>query len=759
MEQIEKIQNRINKGTEKQRKTIDAINDLYRKQAKLIAPIQKQMAQATMQVNKAFKEQSRNVRAITDSYSGLNRSLVRTAALSAVAYKAIDKIIDIAQSRIGAAILGGSNIGRLVSQSLPAGVSGQKALDVLSATLKQSQLLQFRADASQVAAINKLTGELSALSSEISGGLISSFVGSLSQSDVPKFLQAVQVDSRKAISDFANISNVEIASQLSNALSLVSQDQQGALDPLTKAALDASKSIESLKAKFESVADKLTNRLLPAIESVAGFVDGLSPNQTLGLGIGAGIAAIAGPSLAWNAGKAIVGTGARGVAAGTRGVAAAGGAAARAVGSAYTGLGVSGSGLALADSIATGVAGGGVLAAPIVLGSALYTSSLESSSAQFAKQLDISNPQIKKLLEQADKFHNQGDPLRARRSRIDAQILNMTPSGTQFNIGSFGQVQNNSYTPQQERALQRLREQRRVVADQIEAQQAVTVTTDRQVKSYFSLEKSITQAKDSFLELAEKVNGAKAPGLSTQPASNLSTLQDASLALTEFATTLSEQQAQSEIFRLQKQYKELLPMGSMFALPELNTLNASLDEQVKTLEQMLKIAQADSSQTGRMRQYDLQAQILSKQLEKRQNNRFLIEAMKDAAIGEAIGAGAHFEKIVVDSNQNLLRGLQKNMIGLAEPVRSIVAGSNDPWKEPQMPRTIMDILEQAGLENTPQFRTRSTTRTKTLGNHTANMKLVNEILTAMADDLDRLQKDANEPIAYRRAGRQSNIIP
>lgn len=762
MLEIEKIQARINKGSEKQRKTIDAINDLFRKQAKLIAPIQKQMAQATMQVNKAFKEQSRNVRAITDSYNGLNRSLVRSAATFGLLYKSIDRIIEIAQTRLGAAILGGPNIGRLVSQSLPAGVSGQKALDVLSATLKQSQLLQFRADASQVAAINKLTGELRALPSSISGDLISTYIGTLKQSDIPKFLDAVRVDSRKAISDFANISNIEQATSLSNALSLVSADEGNNLDPLLKAAIETSKSIERLKSDFESVSDKMVNRFLPAIEKLSEVIESLSPTQTM---IGAGLTAaavIAGPSLAWNAGKAIAGTGARGMAGAGRGLLSPGGAAA---GKVATGIGEAYTGVTGGASIATGLASGMVLSAPIIIGAEMYDDALAESSSEFQRLLDVDNPAMKKLLKQAEKFREKGDMLRYKRTMIDRQLLSMTGNETERNVGLFGtKILSGDFSESQKKQIDRLSKQRAALQEQITASEAITVTTDDSQKSFLALNKIVETLQNTLVDVSDKFKAVKAPALSSQPA--LQRMQSASLALTDLGTTLTEQSAIADLKRQQKEFASIGPFGSITSLGTIKDLNLSLDDQLKTMREMLKIAQEDNSSTGRLRQYQIQGQIMAAEIEKKQNLRGWMDALTDLSLQQAMAIG-RYEAIIVQQDKNLMRGLQKGMIGWDAVTQRVAFGNIDSTIQPQQPQTAYEVMQR--MQSTSPVSSgaggsfisnNETNPVKLLKQCAKGLEKAANMLGVKLEAITDLQHRANEPsITYQRPGRTSNHIP
>lgn len=672
MAKIEKQLASMMKGIAKYEKSIQATNKVWQMQEKQIKSI-----------NSLLSQQNRAARTVSNSFSGVNGNLLRAAASLGLVATAINVLGDAIKNRINVSVLGGVGIGR--------NASTEKTLDVLSKVLASNQFLQFKITGQQTKAIDSLVSTLKALPADIISDNLTGFISGLTQKDIPAFLADLSVDQQKALDKWANLQNVGFASQLKNAFALVEAGDNGTVDPLTKAALDASKSIEKLKDDFIKLSATVANELQPNIKKLADFIGSLSSTETM-LGAGALVGAgVLGSAAIGSAAKLLpkaIGLGARGMYGTASGLAGASGAAARGIGGAYTGLGL-GTG---AGGLATGFSNGMMLAAPIIIGGQLYDDALQETSKQFEQSTN--NPHIKRLLEQADRLQNEGRFVAAKRNRLTAQLQGIEPASKARFAGLFGtEALTGDFTPSQQKQIAKLRDQIKQLDGMTDSQIDVVTANEKTSKSLFTFTSLLDKSQKALDALEEKAKNFKAPANAPGSNTRIAALQDASIQRTNLTQSLELQQAATELDRIRKQIVETLPMGSIFSLPQLQALNKSLDAETSILEQLLTIAKTDSSHAGMMEQANLQAKILGNELQKRQNNRFLIDALKDAAIGEVIYSGA-FEKIISTSDKNVRQALSMGIFS-QNPWTPLIHGNVNPNVTPQQPRTALELLQQS----------------------------------------------------------------
>jgi len=220
-------------------------------------------------------------------------------------YGALRKIQSLAERQIQAAVVAGVPSVTALRRNLPSGVTSSRALGLLG-SLQQSSTLRYGTQGVPEATA-KLAESVRGLG-DVGTDLAGQFVQSLEPAMQRAFILAVNAKGvQSAVREFATGQNIGLATSLMNAGQLAG-GQTG--EPLIDAAVSTQKAFDSLNASIEKVIGTLADKLAPAVEKLAGIVEGASPGQ-LGLAAGGALALGIG-------GKGALKLGGKGLAAGGR---------------------------------------------------------------------------------------------------------------------------------------------------------------------------------------------------------------------------------------------------------------------------------------------------------------------------------------------------------------------------------------------------------------------------------------------------------
>ncbi len=511
------------------------------------------------------------------------------------------------------------------------------------------------------------------------------------------------------------------------ALNAIEIGSRGTGDPILEAQKSLVEVNEKLKSEIERLTGTLANDLVPllkdltpTLKSFAEIVGSLSTSEVVG-----GLAALTlGPSALRLGGKGLL------------------------QGAKLAGRGYAGSGIA--GGIGTGVASGMVLSAPIILGANMYDDSLTATSEQLQKQLDTQNPLISKLLEQAKKFEAMGDNLRASRTKIDAQLLNMSPAGKQLNVGSFGYVQNAEFTPEQQKQIAKLSEQRKRIQDQIDGIVDVVKQNQEVVETTKEMNKAVETATQEVQKFAQKIDKVSV----AQP----DALLQKALAREHLNLGLNLGQSETELRKLELEIAKTNPFGVLGSGQQVKAVHEALEKENKILNEILSTIDVSTIQ-GQMDANGIRKAILSNTLEERNN----LKSLRDAFLGDALGQASQlgrFEAIIMTTEKNTMRALRNGIFNPPKELQGIL-GNISHSVVPQQPRTAMQVLMDNELSIDMPSIGGSRSRMSINSQSNDKVHLLNECSKALkkladiigADD-SRLTEYFNESVSkrYNRLG-------
>jgi hypothetical protein len=510
-------------------------------------------------------------------------------------------------------------------------------------------------------------------------------------------------------------------------------------DSLIDSAVATQRAFESLNASIETVISALATKLAPAIEKIAGLVEG-APMTALGVGAGA---ALLGSGL----GRGALSLGARGAGLGARGLAAGVGAAGAAP---------------IAAGVAIGTAG------------ALAIDTVANDGVSIFEELARVKEAQRVALSQTDRLaaiakQNEGT-LTGRKQSLTArlgrfELENQRSVTAQF----FGY---DLYSEEDQRTIERMRNEIAQLAQQInkakDEAQSATEQADklRQSEEALTAERKESEriqrlqqqaARRAEIEGALGVAGAEA-GLAREMinAAFIAPFQDLQVPLnpeqqayqakllhqitkleallstidtstekgqveaanikTEVSRLRNEQARQSQmafqlqmadyadklnILRLQYQVQSTTPIGVIGALDSLRDLQRGLAQEIERIRERITELREKGSDEALREARKLEQTVLGLELELRQLRLQAMQALLDSVVQQAFNMGS-FEKILITQNQNLGLALEKGLIE-ARPYITGLSGQA-AIDHTAHPRSALDVYRQAqtGSSNSGQ---------------------------------------------------------
>jgi len=648
----------------------------------------------TVALTNRLRNQRRELDKSARAGRGFSLSL-RGIATGTAAILAIRKATELADQKISASILGGVDIGKRIQSILPKGLSQGAALQSINKVLQEQIGLRFGASDEQLKAVAQITKQTKNIGIDNASQLIGQFVGSLEQPDVGKFLGAVNQDGvRAALTEFANLQNVGVASQLRNALDLVKSAEQGKVDPVTEAALKLKGTMDQLNAEFEKLATTGAKALNVALAGFNKVPEGLKlPALGAAAVLGAGGGSLLASTLAGVGGAVGLGVTGRALKSGKRlisrvpgalqsGAGVVGRGLQGAKGLAVRGLGLAGRGLALGSGIgltgAAGIAGAATgVGLPAIIGAGLIRRESERAARDFQSVLDsFGGTSGLDALARGTSTSTKRDQLKKERRKLESILSGITPGGTTGSL-LLGQVPSGEFTKEQKNQIEKLRESIRSIQDQTRILDAAKMRQDSNTKAVVDATKSV-----QGLSISAKNSGDR-----------LADLQQQAVRQQALQLPRELQASITALARQQKSFAEQTPFGVLSAFSEIQAVNASLQKETEVLQEILAL-QDQTTTTGKIQALQLRTQIVGLRTESRSNLRSLQQAFIDNALSQASQAG-RFEKIIINQNKNLGIGLRKNLIGLPSFIKNRIAGSIDPNVQPNMPIRAFDVLKLA----------------------------------------------------------------
>ncbi|RJR13735.1 hypothetical protein C4585_01605 [Candidatus Parcubacteria bacterium] len=594
---------------------------------------------------------------------------LRTLGLAGLGYAAFRRFSESVTRQLDSATVGPDILKRIGPLPMNS-VAADRLLEPISKVLASSASLRYGATDQQLQGLTKAINSIRGIGVERAGNLVSDFVTSLEPIQKRAFLSAIQASGLdKALTQFSNLQNVDVATSLKNAIEFQQQSQSGKLDPILSAAQAANESLQELDKAFIDVANEITRTVLPALR---GF-NSLSPSMKTGL-TGAGLV-----------GAGLVGTNALAIPALRKGLAKGVSLGSRpliAGGSAVVGAGLSAGGRAL-NFIRGGLAVGGraIPAGGVAIAAAMTARDYGRLYGESKGLAADRQRALQAVYGESSGAARLGQIARLKRQTATTQVEKKVAERLRMDSLIVG-------SPSDFKGLARLREQRQAVNVEIQQLRARATAEKGTINVIHSLRKAFQIAGKEIQSFSRKTKSLPLPELQ-QRAMQLEELQ----LPTELRSTISA------IKRQEKAFAEIGPMGPIGAFGEMRVLNDSIREEIDLLNKQYDLQDRSTTQ-GQIEANKLLLSIRSLETEVKSNLRNFQQAILDNSIQQALGAGS-FTKILLTSEQNLMRALQAG-VGPEDPeLRRRIYGNIDPTLPSRMPIRAMDVL---GLATQPKKR-------------------------------------------------------
>jgi hypothetical protein len=598
-------------------------------------------------------------------------SMIRTTALIAAGWQALSKVREVADLRIHSAMIGGTSLVAQLKGWLANEADQKRALQLTSELFK-SPTLRYMPRGQSVPAMAKLSGATTGLG-QIGNQAIEAFVKDLDPAMKTAFMEAVNSKGvQAAVTQFRTAQNIPEADTLMSALEMSKQRGQGTLDPLIDSALKLNEAFERLDAAVIKVAEAFA----PLVTKGAGW----AANHPYLAGGGS----LAATAIGWEGLKAGVrGIGGLGLRAlGFGGAAATGGSAAAetAGGMAIptiTGFGAPGGVAAGAGATAAGGLTAGALlpwiAAGLVAGGTMMAGGAYIGSASVQPQLDAANAEAEKNRKRLENVAGANQQSQDEMRRLIGQRQAVTARLAQFE-----------------------QEHRRSGFTQFFAElggggaysEADQQTIESMRKEIANLQRQITPMYTGRAGYPQPEPGQKPPAPLDPEGDRMRAMrqaQEAALnAVNEAQASAGVQRALLDLSRLPTLTVDVAKLP-----PEVNQMNAGIQEQIQKLEDLRKTYdEKDATGRNAIRQIDTQIASLKGDQQKNIREQLAITA-QDAALRTSnaqlayeiarigplgvMGAGAEL--------QDLQATIGKEMARLNEQLASIKGISDADLRE------------------------------------------------------------------------------
>jgi len=586
------------------------------------------------------RERMRMMRADQKASEGMAEGWLKAAAVISGVLFTFRRAQSLIDQQLRAAVRFGPNIARQIRGSLPPGLSETDALRFLGGIGGISDQVRFSLDAPALKALTELKGQLKNFG-DIGDDLVQKYISGFGDemSRLREFTKAIPtIGVESAIKRYATIGNIGVADQILNALATQKQVDQGTADPTIQAALKVKESMLKLNKRLEELIQSLTQKLVPIITKVADYLEKMSTGEILGTALAGYLGLKAGGAMLRGGGRLI-----------GRGLGIGGGAAAAGGGSLLinpiTGAIVVGTAAALAidkysDKEHTGAIG-------------WYLRAKDSQQRVTDQNLSLRD----KYAREMETAQTEIDRLKAQRSMLRAEI------------GAIPNKWGGGYSDENRQKLQMLQVQRQRILEKIEKleaeQEKLTKQAEPKQKSLWeTIKDGASKAADKVAEFSQKLKTAAAN-------KRFEELKKQAARMGELQLSARLEATQTDLARQQYELARIGPFGSLGALPEMRSLNATIESEMSSLQEVLSNIDTNTKQ-GQIEANGIRGQILRLRTEEKRNNSQVLNAMLDNTISQAFGAGGRFSKILITDKQNLAPALEK---GIATPDLPYITGT------------------------------------------------------------------------------------